>query len=119
MIISLCSFNSIKVRLKQGMPSLSSSSFLFQFHKGAIKTLLKSVISLFFFSFNSIKVRLKLKVLLNILPSRSSFNSIKVRLKQAITLLRWIVVRSFNSIKVRLKQGALPPSAVSDFVSIP
>ena len=53
-------FNSIKVRLKQLMPSLESLRQQFQFHKGTIKTRQRFVLQGDIERFNSIKVRLKL-----------------------------------------------------------
>ena len=57
-------FNSIKVRLKLITPS-SSMSYLssFQFHKGTIRTWLVLVHLRLLQNFNSIKVRLELKIL--------------------------------------------------------
>ena len=36
--IALRSFNSIKVRLRHTLPTLMTPNYMFQFHKGSIKT---------------------------------------------------------------------------------
>ena len=53
--------------------------------------------------FNSIKVRLKLRIEHTRLSGKPHFNSIKVRLKQKYSLVVDKYYQNFNSIKVRLK----------------
>ena len=59
--IIVSNFNSIKVRLEHLLRSLSNTSFLFQFHKGTIRTHEREAKYNKFANFNSIKVRLELK----------------------------------------------------------
>ena len=82
----------------------NTSSIIFQFHKGTIKTFTSSAGSSSPNYFNSIKVRLKLGSLLHRLYD-GNFNSIKVRLKHSLCLNPFLQVfqTDFNSIKVRLK----------------
>ena len=54
-------FNSIKVRLELGVIAVLMYVVLFQFHKGAIRTMICNVIILILCYFNSIKVRLELR----------------------------------------------------------
>ena len=61
--------------------NFTKDTFLFQFHEGPIKTLLMPQMVLCKVSFNSMKVRLKLKVVLTPLLLLNCFNSMKVRLK--------------------------------------
>ena len=54
-------FNSIKVRLEQQLfERLETAQELFQFHKGAIRTMSRASIDELVNNFNSIKVRLEL-----------------------------------------------------------
>ena len=53
-------FNSIKVRLKHDVKQYATDFWLFQFHKGTIKTEVTVQIACQHLNFNSIKVRLKL-----------------------------------------------------------
>ena len=53
-------FNSIKVRLKLFIQLPEDEKYLFQFHKGTIKTEVTVQIACQHLNFNSIKVRLKL-----------------------------------------------------------
>ena len=62
------------------------SLFLFQFHKGTIRTIPYMPDGVFFRNFNSIKVRLELPDLLLIYLVVSYFNSIKVRLEPFSTV---------------------------------
>ena len=96
-------FNSIKVRLKRIKPRSRHSAFLFQFHKGTIKTATFVCISFTVSDFNSIKVRLKLRTSIHCCMKFLDFNSIKVRLKQRSNACAGIQYDNFNSIKVRLK----------------
>ena len=57
----LLHFNSIKVRLELSSAALNYAQESFQFHKGAIRTLLLVLVLLVLFYFNSIKVRLEQK----------------------------------------------------------
>ena len=60
MLLSFVDFNSIKVRLELvTSDGASVSSLQFQFHKGAIRTLLAAGINPTLANFNSIKVRLE------------------------------------------------------------
>ena len=52
-------FNSIKVRLEQYGPTTKRPHYQFQFHKGTIRTLIISFLSIIEEDFNSIKVRLE------------------------------------------------------------
>ena len=54
-------FNSIKVRLEREMGIGISNDLLFQFHKGAIRTLRLATKLTECYNFNSIKVRLERK----------------------------------------------------------
>ena len=103
----------------------AARTWLFQFHKGTIKTLLMVVKTLFLLlNFNSIKVRLKLRHQEDVPRHYAYFNSIKVRLKPCSSrkhnLLQkfqfhkgtiktsnchcgLVFLSNFNSIKVRLK----------------
>ena len=86
---------------------LANMPFKFQFHKGTIKTKTLNNVFNWKSNFNSIKVRLKL--LLILLPNQANvyFNSIKVRLKLHHTLIPLDYIQYFNSIKVRLKPTLL------------
>ena len=53
-------FNSIKVRLELISKTFPIASFIFQFHKGAIRTFLLGAFVIACDHFNSIKVRLEL-----------------------------------------------------------
>ena len=55
-------FNSIKVQLKLEADTWKKQHEVFQFHKGTIKTLAKSVYNGEVTNFNSIKVQLKQKI---------------------------------------------------------
>ena len=52
-------FNSIKVRLELSIVLKVIMYALFQFHKGAIRTILPVILRVVFWYFNSIKVRLE------------------------------------------------------------
>ena len=76
--------------------------FMFQFHKGSIKTQSGIPLIPIDASFNSIKVRLRLAG--NEQSHRAaSFNSIKVRLRHICFIRNINNVNCFNSIKVRLR----------------
>ena len=53
-------FNSIKVRLELTIDTLGNLKAEFQFHKGAIRTVLGYLLLVLMLYFNSIKVRLEL-----------------------------------------------------------
>ena len=52
-------FNSIKVRLEHSDGTKDTDKFIFQFHKGTIRTLSDHFNKLSLVNFNSIKVRLE------------------------------------------------------------
>ena len=98
-------FNSIKVQLKPltgGLYVPSSSQF--QFHKGTIKTRLRSRAKVVYHYFNSIKVQLKL-----CRPSqgdrRREFQFHKGTIKTRWSVLPLRRPQHFNSIKVQLKHA--------------
>ena len=75
-------FNSIKVRLKQFFSFIQGVyPYIFQFHKGTIKTCLPWWLVSSWLDFNSIKVRLKQFYFDATVIVDDYFNSIKVRLK--------------------------------------
>ena len=75
-------FNSIKVRLELLLRLCTIGwSWLFQFHKGAIRTSITLIPSISLPNFNSIKVRLEPLLMVLMYSSPLDFNSIKVRLE--------------------------------------
>ena len=97
-------FNSIKVRLKEDGGANSDVVAKFQFHKGAIKSLLLEAEGVVFAGFQFHKGAIKRRLELQLRAFVVGFNSIKVRLKAAMRLLSFSMSsRCFNSIKVRLK----------------
>ena len=102
--LMLLRFNSIKVRLERAPPTENDSKhYMFQFHKGTIRTK-NGVLSLVLLTrFNSIKVRLELILLCFMAKMQLRFNSIKVRLELHLNMKVTYVRNSFNSIKVRLE----------------
>ena len=81
---------------------------LFQFHKGTIKTTFHlSFLSSSKGYFNSIKVRLKLKIVIKVLIY-ALFQFHKGTIKTQEGSGRWSDFSYFNSIKVRLKPPASP-----------
>ena len=122
---SVAYFNSIKVRLKQGLANNLVRALRFQFHKGTIKTFEVGVQFIKLSYFNSIKVRLKLG---NTAPAlfKYRFQFHKGTIKTSMTDARYgsgnvfqfhkgtiktdtkgfaaQMERYFNSIKVRLKR---------------
>ena len=74
-------FNSIKVRLEPSKRFVFAADTLFQFHKGAIRTLRLILVLHRLLNFNSIKVRLELLLIILFLSWIPYFNSIKVRLE--------------------------------------
>ena len=123
LLISIISFNSIKVRLIFHYDTLSAAEKQFQFHKGSINIINWINVCNVYNCFNSIKVRLIFVYPLLICKYTKSFNSIKVRLiccafayfvrtckfqfhKGSINIALQTCIlfhdASFNSIKVRL-----------------
>ena len=76
---------------------------IFQFHKGAIRTVDSPLTCNCFIDFNSIKVRLELGSSLEAIRWQEHFNSIKVRLERLFWVACRMLVEHFNSIKVRLE----------------
>ena len=74
-------FNSIKVRLELKSDKHLAEVFVFQFHKGAIRTVLLDPFLVLVLDFNSIKVRLEQRVDVPCASQFHHFNSIKVRLE--------------------------------------
>ncbi len=99
------SFNSIKVRLKPAglNPSVVYGSE-FQFHKGTIKTDIKAIatgnLSAFQFHKGTIKTD---NAHLDYTHAQNSFNSIKVRLKQRVICLEKIMNLTFQFHKGTIK----------------
>ena len=60
-------FNSIKVRLEPTDIGTLFSDSTFQFHKGAIRTSVRSLLLYVSMYFNSIKVRLELSIVLKVI----------------------------------------------------
>ena len=96
-------FNSIKVRLELKSDKHLAEVFVFQFHKGAIRTVLLDPFLVLVLDFNSIKVRLELLVAKPLPFPIIYFNSIKVRLEQRVDVPCASQFHHFNSIKVRLE----------------
>ena len=113
---------------------------MFQFHKGAIKTPMRLTQGFRYFSFNSIKVRLRLtevspllvvrqfqfhkgaiktQLLMVLMIPYSSFNSIKVRLRPSRRNWKHVNYPRFNSIKVRLRPLPSLCASLKSPVSIP
>ena len=98
-----CHFNSIKVQLKPEPRWVDSRRFLFQFHKGTIKTFCRNKDSCRGRNFNSIKVQLKPSTTLygwNIHAFQFHKGTIKTLSDETAVSVRLI---HFNSIKVQLK----------------
>ena len=81
-MLCLSHFNSIKVRLERNEKIAKIYLYLFQFHKGAIRTKMNFPALIDYLNFNSIKVRLERTTARNPEKARRNFNSIKVRLEQ-------------------------------------
>ena len=60
--LTLENFNSIKVRLERNTSNITSEGSRFQFHKGAIRTVRPTDVTVPLLDFNSIKVRLELHI---------------------------------------------------------
>ena len=81
-----------------------TTKFLFQFHKGAIRTCSFITFSTIIYkNFNSIKVRLEPLAVLRSMLAITNFNSIKVRLELRYKGIHYNADTYFNSIKVRLE----------------
>ncbi len=78
---------------------------MFQFHKGAIKTLRDRATSIRYGCFNSIKVRLKRFLNFESLWLLTRFNSIKVRLK-LVGVAFYLVEKQFQFHKGAIKTRA-------------
>ena len=74
-------FNSIKVRLERNWLRCRKALIPFQFHKGAIRTMVSLWSASVIHNFNSIKVRLEPAAQMGDRSLYSDFNSIKVRLE--------------------------------------
>ena len=99
-------FNSIKVRLEHIKTFTACRIHLFQFHKGAIRTHINDRgVMIDQIYFNSIKVRLEQKDVLDKAKADLDFNSIKVRLERSFLSVRLLINFYFNSIKVRLERN--------------
>ena len=101
---SFVNFNSIKVRLElSGSVPSTTMSNSFQFHKGAIRTVLEVLYDVAFLYFNSIKVRLE--------PTgntdevdKLTFQFHKGAIRTDILYRLHSPLCYFNSIKVRLER---------------
>ena len=101
-------FNSIKVRLEPDSWYISYDCIVtFQFHKGAIRTVVKAEVRLVSSYFNSIKVRLEQNQVRGLSAYVLDFNSIKVRLELNKNVTYQDNQIDFNSIKVRLEPSTL------------
>ena len=92
------------MRLERDIYGKASSVNEFQFHKGAIRTVLHAAVRLHHLDFNSIKVRLEQQGG-NIYYESPEFQFHKGAIrtnKKSVTLP---LVSNFNSIKVRLEQS--------------
>ena len=91
---------------------------VFQFHKGAIRTLIVPYITFFPFSFNSIKVRLEPKARISNMLRDQSFNSIKVRLER-VSFAFQFGSGSFQFHKGAIRTNIIQRYKASTTVSIP
>ena len=73
--------HSIKVRLERFFLAAIALLLGFQFHKGAIRTIMDFIYAMLLLHFNSIKVRLERRTSSRWATTTSYFNSIKVRLE--------------------------------------
>ena len=69
------------MRLERSAAGGVPGALVFQFHKGAIRTLIRSALNSFLINFNSIKVRLEQTSFKEAFGDFPYFNSIKVRLE--------------------------------------
>ena len=79
----LAHFNSIKVQLERMISVIETQGWLFQFHKGTIRTSAETISMLPVRYFNSIKVQLEHNYAVKALRTVLYFNSIKVQLERA------------------------------------
>ena len=134
-------FNSIKVQLELNFFELIIYHlFVFQFHKGTIRTTICNCKIRHYRHFNSIKVQLEQFVPKTITLLYLYFNSIKVQLEQPSRSRKRrarkfqfhkgtirtspsspsaLCVPYFNSIKVQLEQGIRRGSVIVCIISIP
>ena len=112
-------FNSIKVRLELKDFPKEQRYVVFQFHKGAIRTMMNFSGSPLLDNFNSIKVRLELVKRDRFYVSNRNFNSIKVRLERRISVHCRMECIYFNSIKVRLEPSPISSPMATLIISIP
>ena len=116
---SFTHFNSIKVRLERGCCSTWAFRRLFQFHKGAIRTLsaVKQARRLASFQFHKGAIRTCATLLCSSFLRRFQFHKGAIRTmpvpRKALTKLH------FNSIKVRLERKRIDPQRWWDVISIP
>ena len=117
-------FNSIKVQLEHVRNLTKQIFYLFQFHKGTIRTGSPGVKVRAYFYFNSIKVQLELIIYREKIKRCHHFNSIKVQLERRLAnccqfllrfqfhkgtirtihlLIMMFLFANFNSIKVQLE----------------
>ena len=97
-------FNSIKVQLKLFNVVFAFISFVFQFHKGTIKTACGCSGWSWLLDFNSIKVQLK-HYSGEVMRNFFAFQFHKGTIKTRVSLLPLLAYYNFNSIKVQLKPG--------------
>ena len=89
--VRMGNFNSIKVRLEQEFSPHSDLFDPFQFHKGTIRTMISCIHVPSHIHFNSIKVRLELRLIIGDCFLLFYFNSIKVRLEHSISLFKNLI----------------------------
>ena len=98
----------LKVRLERFFLAAIALLLGFQFHKGAIRTIMDFIYAMLLLHFNSIKVRLEPCSFIGGRFLVLDFNSIKVRLEQAKGEELLAALNHFNSIKVRLEPSLIP-----------
>ena len=117
---SVPDFNSIKVRLEQLTPSSVVYSDQFQFHKGTIRTSIKTVQRhRENINFNSIKVRLEPKGGTADAPTlRFQFHKGTIRTESSIWF--WVLMTKFQFHKgtIRTPRQSRPPCPGTNFNSI-
>ena len=85
---------------------------IFQFHKGTIRTVSLTVLSVLRIHFNSIKVQLEQFDNFERKYGTTHFNSIKVQLERGKSTVARKLIENFNSIKVQLERLPHRASAV-------
>ena len=94
-------------------------SFVFQFHKGAIRTGIRNASIKSLIYFNSIKVRLERLEFLDNICYLCHFNSIKVRLEHvAVKMAAQKELFQFHKGAIRTKTAVPSASSMPDFNSI-